>query len=287
MKIKHIILMASAATLLCNAISMAAVDPAQSVKKLEKRETRREAIAELEKAGKASLAHLMNIAKDSKQSNEVRVPAIVLIGKIKADEAMGGLEDILANDKDKYSREAAAIALGHLGNKQATPALQKALNDASGNVRMRAAWALAKMGDHGGKGLALKTLKGNDVSAQLLAVDALEAMGDKSILPELEKNAKNNNTWTRVHSKLAIKRISIQGLGDKQRIAYLSDTLNDKQYEVNNWAAIELGKTGTPEAMAVLKKSAKGFRQPGSRSAKKVLNRLVQQGKTTNEEHGQ
>jgi HEAT repeat protein len=217
-------------------------DIEKAIAKLEKKETRQEAIKEIEKIGKSAGMRLRQLAKDKKKTQDSRVSAIILLGRMKAEESEMDLEEILEKDNDKFCREASAIALGNLGNKKAIPKLKQAMKDESGNVRMRAVWALAKMGDKSGKKLALETIKGNDVTAQLLAVESLEAIGDKDTIPELKKNLESNNIWTKIHSKLAIKRLEIQGLKDKEKLNFLKETLKDSQFEVNNWSAQELAK---------------------------------------------
>jgi len=149
---------------------------------------------------------------------------------------------------------------------------------------MRAVWALAKMGDKSGKQLALDTIKDKDVTAQLLSVEALEVIGDKDAIPELKKNLDSKNVWAKIHSKLAIKRLEIQGLSETEKLDFLKETLKDEQFEVNQWSATELGKIGTPEAITILKETAKDTKVAGSYSAGKILMRLVEQGKITKEE---
>ncbi|MBN1384574.1 MAG: HEAT repeat domain-containing protein [Elusimicrobia bacterium] len=255
-----------------------------AISKLHNKETRQEAIKEIEKIGKPAVAHLRQLAKDKKKDQNSRISAIVLLGRMKAEEAGTDLEEVLEKDDNKFCREASAIALGKIKNKKAIPKLKKALKDESGNVRMRAVWALAKMGDKSGKKLALDIIKSKDVTAQLLAVEALEAIGDKDVIPELENNLNSNSVWTRIHSKLAIKRLKIQGLSEQEKLNFLKETLKDEQFEVNQWSAQELTKVGTPEAIGILKETAKDETISGSYSAKKVLMIMLKQGKITEEE---
>ena len=225
-------------------------------------------------------------AKDSSLQQKERVLAILTIGKstTTVERSRTILEEILEKDENKFCREASAMALGILCDKKAIPKLKQSLKDDFGNVKMRAVWALAKMGDKSGKELALETIKGEDVTAQLLAVEAIEAIGDKDMIDELKKNLDSKNVWTKIHSKLAIKRLEIQGLSEAEKLNFLEKTLKDNQLEVNRWAAIELGKRGTTEAINILKQATKDRENPGNYSARKILQRLVEMGKISKED---
>ena len=267
-------------------VSIACADKVdRAFRKLEKQETRKEAIRDIEKIGKPAGPSLIKMAKDKSKKPNVRISAIILLGKIKDEQAREPLQEILEKDEDKFCREASAIGLGKLGDKKAIPKLKQALKDKSGNVRMRAAWALANMGDGSGYELALETIKGKDVTAQLLAIDALEAIGNKEAIPILKQNLESENVWTRIHSKLAIKRLEMLGLLEIEKLSFLKATLKDEQFEVSNWAALELGKIALTEtvqgqaAIDVLRKAAKDNRIPGSYAASKMVRRLIELGK--------
>ncbi len=272
--------------IISSVISTASADRTeQAIRKLEKETTRKEAIKDLEKIGKPARPSLIKLAKDKDKKREIRIPAIILLGKLKDEDVREPLEAILEEDEDKFCREASAIGLGKLGDKRAVPKLKQALKDKSGNVRMRAAWALARIGDDSGYELALETIKGRDVTAQLLAIDALEAIGNKEAISILKQNLESENVWTRIHSKLAIKRLEMLGLLEIEKLNFLKETLKDEQFEVNNWAALELGKIALSEtvqgqaAIDVLRKAAGDSRIPGSYSASKMVKRLIELGK--------
>jgi len=257
----------------------------EAIRKLEKQGTRKEGIRHIEKIGKPAGPLLIRTAKDKSKNQNMRISAIMLLGKIKADRARQSLEEILEKDEDKFCREASAVGLGKLEDKRAKPKLKQALNDKSGNVRMRAAWALANMGDGSGYELALETIKGKDITAQLLAIDALEAIGNKEAITILKQNLESENVWTRIHSKLAIKRLEVLGLSEIEKLSFLKETLKDEQFEVNNWAAVELGKIALSEsaqsqsAVGILRNTAMDSKMPGSYAASKMVRRLIELGK--------
>ena len=257
----------------------------KTISKLQKKETRQEAVKEIEKIGKPAVTQLRQLAKDKKKDQNSRISAIVLLGRMNAEESGADLEKILEKDEDKLCREASAISLGNLGNKKAIPKLKQALKDESGNVRMRAVQSLAKLGDKSGKQLALDTLtKENDVTGKILAGDALEAIGDKNLIPILRQYDNDNNVWTRVYTNLAIKKLEMVGLSGSEQMQYLKKALNDSQNVVNQWSVLKLAEIGTNEAINILKEAAKNKEIKGSRIAKGVLIKLVEIGKISENE---
>ena len=242
-----------------------------AVEKLKQGEINADTLKEIEKTGKSAAKELRKLIKNKNIDKDIRVASIVLMGKIKSGEDRQDLEDILENDDNQFNREAAALALADLGSGEATPKLKKSLNDPSGNVRMRAALALGKLGDKSGKEAVLEAMSGDDVTAKFLAVEAIGSIGDKNMIAELKKNKDSSNAWTRIFSELAIKRLEIQGLNEKESLNYLKVTLQDNQFEVTKWAASELGKIGTPESIKILQETAKSNVSPGSGSAMRVL----------------
>jgi HEAT repeat protein len=273
-----------------------AQDVDTSIRKLSDPQTKQEGIKEIEQAGVAALPQLSTMAKDQSKNQGERIATIILLGKAgnKIDEkdplkkqAREDLENILKNDQDQFAREAAALGLGYLGDKKAIPVLKERLDDENGNVRMRSALALAKLGDKSGKEKALQAIKDKDTTAQLLAIDVLEEIGDKDVVPTLENNisSPSSNAWTKVHSKLAVKRVQIKGLKGQQRLDALKNNLQDKQLEVNKWAARELGreigedKGNRKGALEILKSTSRDDKNEGKYSANQMLMILQKSGK--------
>ena len=96
----------------------------KAIQKFQKKETRQEAINEIEKIGRPAIPHLRQLAKDKKNEQNARVSAIILLGKMKAEESVIDLENLLEKDEDKFCREASAISLGNLSDKKAIPKLK-------------------------------------------------------------------------------------------------------------------------------------------------------------------
>ena len=79
---------------------------------------------------------------------EKRKQAIAAVGSIGlAPEAIKLAEDAMLKDEDPVVRQTAAAALGEMKSTQSIPALQKALDDASGQVAFQAAKSLWTLGD--------------------------------------------------------------------------------------------------------------------------------------------
>ena len=273
-----------------------------SIAKLRKSDKHREAVAELRNVGYPAFKDLRSMAKDTGKGRDERIAAVLLAGEIVKTSTAAAVSDrdgfrkdieaMLAGEKDEFVREASAIALGKLEDKNALKSLKSALNDKSGNVRMRAAWALAKNGDYSGKEAALDGLKSKNVTDQILAVDALEGMNDDSLIGKIRDNLKSDNVWTRINSALALNRIGIKKLTGVDRIAYLGKALKTEQEEVRQWAVgvlasdVSQNRPEKAEAQALLLKTAKESGNPAAQHSAAALVSLIDEGKINKEEIG-
>lgn len=257
-----------------------------AIEKFKNKETRYEAIQEIESIGVPAAEELKKLINDERIDQTTRSYAIMMLGRIKSEDDRMYLEQIFTNDNNINNRDSAGLALGYLGDKQSIPALTNGLQDKSSRVCMRAAWALAELGDNSGRDLALTAIKkGRNAMALMLAVDALEAMNDKTIITRLKENLKNPNPNTRRYSMIAIKRLEAQSLSSDDKRNYLKEMLKDRQPEITRWAAFELVKDGSTEAADILKETARDVQNPaGSRSSQDALQILVEQGKLNKED---
>ena len=124
---------------------------------------------------------------------ERRKQAIVAIGSVGlAPEAVKMVESTLLIDEDPVVRQTAAATLGQMKAKQSIPALQKALDDASGEVAFQAAKTLWDMGDRSCRSTLQEILTGErkdtagfvdgamrDAKAKLHSPKALAKIGIK------------------------------------------------------------------------------------------------------------
>jgi HEAT repeat protein len=255
-----------------------------SLEKLKNKETRIAAMHEIETIGAPAAEGLKNIIADPKSDQMTRSNTLIMLGRIKSSENRSYLEQVFNGDKTEFNRDSAALALGYLGDKESIPVLKNGLQDSSSRVRMRAVWALATLGDNSSETLAMEAIKrGIDRATLMIAVDALEATKDQTLLPQLKANLTYDNPETRKYSSIAIKRLESQGLPSIEKLKYLKKMLMDKQFEINGWAAIELAKDGTPESINILKTIAIDKTNSGNRASQKALKMLVDQGKLTTE----
>jgi HEAT repeat protein len=105
-----------------------------------------------------------NILKEgaNDKNPERRKEAMVAIGSIGLDpEAIKLTESTLLNDEDPVVRQTAAATLGVMKSTQSIPALQKALDDAYGQVAFQAAKTLWDMGDRTCRGTLQEILTGD------------------------------------------------------------------------------------------------------------------------------
>ncbi len=89
-----------------------------------------------------------------------RSAAVTALGAVGARPDILPLLQAALKDKDASVRKDAALTLGNLGSRSAEPQLRKLLDDPSPEVGFAAASALAKMGDHSGRGIFVATLQG-------------------------------------------------------------------------------------------------------------------------------
>jgi epoxyqueuosine reductase len=83
------------------------------------------------------------LAKLRDSSEQVRMDAVMQLGRMRADRAIDPIAATLAADPSPSVREAAARALGLIGSQKAMPALQRAAQaDSSAQVRGSAQYAI-------------------------------------------------------------------------------------------------------------------------------------------------
>jgi hypothetical protein len=254
--------------------------------KLRRRETRRIAMKDAAQMGDAAIPQLLQLGDDKNESPETRVAARFALAETRSPKAREHLEQRLTNAPEKWDREANAVALGRLKDKKAVPALKAACHDPSGNVRMNAVWALAQLGDKSEKGRAIEALGNQDPSEQRLAVYALEAIGDKSAIAVIHATYDDHpNFFSRLHAHMSILKLQAVGLSDRQKRAHWAKTMEDPQYEIQRFAADELGAMAypsdgnpDPQALRQLETIVNDSNHVGNRAATKELAVLIEAG---------
>ena len=87
---------------------------------------------------------------------------------------------------DERIRHYLALSLGHLGDKEATPALISALSDNDSATRLYSSWALGKIGDKTAVGALIPLLQDDDVGVRKMVAYALGEIGDVNTIQHLE-----------------------------------------------------------------------------------------------------
>ncbi|WP_417909161.1 HEAT repeat domain-containing protein [Candidatus Electronema sp. PJ] len=155
------------------------------------------------------------------------------------------------SDADDSVRQAAAEALGNLGDRSVVPELVKCLTDEHMFVREAAVEALSNLGDRSVAPEFVKLLADEDENVRQKAAEALVHISNSSIAPKLIEFLanENENVWQ--------KAAEILGqIGDNSITPELIKILADKNENVRAFAAKALGKLGdrsiTPELVKLL-----------------------------------
>jgi len=150
----------------------------------------------------------------------------------------------------KADRYYAAFLLGELGNKQAVPALIKALKVET--INYRAAISLGEIGDKSAIP-ALRTMANDFPKERLWAGYGLAALGEQEGFDILREIAINDPLWTeRRHAIRALGE-----LGDSKDVPTLLTALKDLHVNVRVSAVRALGAIGDPAALPGLTEALK------------------------------
>ncbi|MCS6963800.1 MAG: HEAT repeat domain-containing protein, partial [Thermoflexus sp.] len=147
-----------------------------------------------------------------------------------AEDARRLLED---QDEDTMVRQAAAEALGELGDPQALPVLFRAQNDDDPRVREAAAEALGKLCNPRAVPMLLQALQeDDDPGVRRAAAEALGELGDPQAVPSLLQALQDVDPGMRRAAAEALGK-----LGDPQALPPLLQALQDEDPMVRQAAA--------------------------------------------------
>lgn len=118
---------------------------------------------------------------------EVRIAVIRALLEIGDPASAPTIIHVLTNDKNSMAREAAAEALGIIGDTIALPTLIRALDDEDSFVRVAAVQALARLPASDVIKAMLKALDDKDIHVRWLAAEALTQIATADIIPDLAK----------------------------------------------------------------------------------------------------
>jgi len=208
-------------------------------------------LSNLSRAVDSCKAELLKLSKDAAGDEDKRAGAIAALGRLhdaKAAAELYGLIDSATEPKVKVRRAAASVVAEELpsGSKEA---LRRGIADTDEVVRLKAAQALATLGETDAIDYLtdlLRTKDGKPSTVRIPAAEALGQIGSKS-LGYLLKKIKDSDPMVRWGVAYALGLI-----GDKEGTAALVEALGDESAEVRAAAAVSLGQLGSDDASAAL-----------------------------------
>jgi HEAT repeat protein len=163
--------------------------------------------------------------------------------------------------------------------------LVAALDEDDGALRATAAQALGELGAQSARDHLLKTLQvDEDMQSRRAAAYALGLIGDTSAVPDLIAVLCDPAQPPALRGMVAE---ALADLGDTSAASGLHDVLFEPSAEVRFWAAYALGRLGTSDVVAALKRlSSDGAEVPGygtvaeesARAISLILDREERQG---------
>jgi HEAT repeat protein len=187
---------------------------------------------------------------------ERRKQAVVALGSIGlAPQAIKLVESALLNDEDPTVRQTAAAALGQMKSKQSIPALQKAMDDQSGEVAFQAAKTLWDMGDRSCRGTLEEVLTG-------------ERKDSTGFMDGAMRDAKAKLHSPRALAKIGIKEASGALLGPfSLGVNAAQEMMKDNGAPGRAFAATLLGQDCDARALQLLEWCLKGDKNAAVKAA--------------------
>lgn len=187
----------------------------------------------------AAVTALMRACEDAHPS--VRYAALLSLGELAAGEAVGAIVPHLG-DGESLCREAAAIALGQLGEAggaAAWDALTRALAADEPEVRFQAIASLAEIDAARAASLVVALLDDGDAKVRAQAAAALGDAGDRALGDRIARRLDDADE-VRFEAALALAR-----LGDRRALPTLTAALGDGDRALD--AATALARLGLDE----------------------------------------
>lgn len=187
-------------------------------------------------------------------------PLLDLYQKVDADKLEPNIDPRHFNF-DKATFESKIIqALGNCGFKdpQWVPKFHAAAVAMTGDNRALALLGLVKMGDTGIYDLIVQIIKDKKGIVQYgdWDMDVLAATGSVKDLPLLNIYAPGSS------KDYIVAELQVKDLPADQKVAAVIPYLKNQHSLINQWAADELGRIGTPEALKALKDGLEDFYTP-------------------------
>jgi HEAT repeat protein len=192
---------------------------------------------ELAKIGTPAVPRLIEALSD--KDGYIREAAANALGMIGNKSAVEPLiralqyrdEQVYEDDEDSEARMRAALALGRIGDPQAFDPLIKAISEDDMQLSWYAIEALGMLRDPRAIPVLITTLEHPDIDRRKSASSALVKFGDAAIMPLINIAKDTNRKW-RIFAIKALGEI-----GDTRAIKALNDLLNDEDETVRLYAA--------------------------------------------------
>jgi len=204
------------------------------------------AIAELVGIGRPAVQSLITALED--ENLGVRLSSVRALGRIGDRQAVPALIKAL---EVGYVRESAIDALGEIGDPRAVGPLIKLLSERSSSIRESAKKALGKIGQPAIQVFIDNASSNEDPRAREYAAGILGEIGGSAAVQPLVKALSDEDSRVRISAARTLGQI-----GDPNAAKALSDALEDESRDVRKSAAEALGKIGDPQAVQPLIKAA-------------------------------
>lgn len=189
-------------------------------------------------------------------------------GKEAVEYLVKSLQDITSP-----KRQAAAVALGKIGDPRSIKPLEIATEDDDGLVRAAAVEALSIVGGTDSSAIILRRLQDGDPHVRAAAVEASGRLGDGRVIDIISDNLLADGSWE-------VRKLSVEALG---RIRHdrsnelLIRALKDADYDVRQTAANALGLIPDPRSIPPLVLSLKDENSSVRQAAKAALRQIDRQ----------
>jgi len=219
----------------------------------------------LREVGNQDMPSLIDLILD--EDPDIRIFVADILGSTGNLLAVQPLCEALLKDPEVNVRYQAAVSLGELGMEDATPCLNKAINDEEW-VQYSVIEALTKIGHTSSVDALVKALDGASDLVASMIIDSLGEMGNVKAVTMLLKRMADSPTALRNKIAKAIVKIlggkSLTLLSDEERERfrqYLLVALQDEDEEIQDAAIQGLAYVGGEEASAGILNIAGGLDQ--------------------------
>jgi HEAT repeat protein len=176
-------------------------------------------------------------------------------------------------DPTSPKRQAAATALGKIGDIQAAKPLEVATEDDDGHVRAAAVEALSHIGGADAGPVILRRVRDKDPHVRASAVEALARMGDPRIIEPIAETLLTDGSWE-------VRKFSVEALGrirHERGAELLCRALKDSDNDVRQTAANALGQIPDSRSIPPLVLALKDENSSVRQAAKAALRQIDRQ----------